>query len=150
MLWRKLWSSRATKPAWEAENPAWFEQHSFSYKDSSCRQKYFPLQYKFVLFFYFFIRLTDLTWEFLPDTASVWRSRQWPTSWSPPRCGTAFPSCPTPHGWEWLRCGSGTTLKSQHVFFWLGGEKLKFERLTSTQPEQASMQRHTNDMKQTK
>lgn len=58
----------------------------------------------------------DLTWGFLLDTASVWRSRQWPTSWSPHQCGTAFPSCPTRRGWAWLQCGSETTLQSQLLY----------------------------------
>lgn len=75
----------------------------------------------------------DLTWGFLLDTASVWRSRQWPTSWSLPRCGTAFPSCPTRHGWAWLQCGSETTLQSQAMYLRLCRKTLTFTLLIQTQ-----------------
>ena len=92
------------------------------------------------------------TWGFPPDTASEWRSRRWPTSWSPPRCGTASPSCPTPRGWAWLPCGSETTLQSHHMYSWLCGQTLAVILFIHTHAwagSNASVHAHTYTQTQT-
>lgn len=52
---------------------------------------------------------TCLTSEFLLCTVSVLQSKLWPTSWSPPQCGTVSLSCPTHHGSVLPRFDSGET-----------------------------------------
>lgn len=57
---------------------------------------------------------TCLTSEFLLCTVSVLQSKLWPTSWSPPQCGTVSLACPTRHGLVLPRFDSGET-KATHT-----------------------------------
>lgn len=53
--------------------------------------------------------MTCLTSEFLLCTVSVLQSKLWPTSWSPPQCGTVSLACPTRRGLVLPRFDSGET-----------------------------------------
>lgn len=57
----------------------------------------------------------SLTWAGVPYTASVVRSRRWPTLWSQCQCGTACSSCPILPGLVWLLLCSANRNDSSRV-----------------------------------